>query len=157
MLFLMGSDRYGAQAAYLPSVISSWVSSRGLVLKYKITFGKSTRCIWQQWTPTETLWEMAKTQLMSQSPSACLHSSVPEWFVIEPVCSQLTVLCGIQHEFSSLRGVAVNKHNPNRSNWVVTTACITWKENTNPMHKETSPTVWLSYEGRAAPSEHNAI
>lgn len=37
----------------------------------------------------------------------------------------------------------MNKHNPNRSNWVGTIACITQKGNTSSKHKQTSPTVWL--------------
>jgi len=38
----------------------------------------------------------------------------------------------------------MNKHNPSIiSNWVVTTACITLKENTNSKHKYTSPTFRL--------------
>ena len=153
MLCLMGSDGYGAQADYLPSVISSWVSSEIQNHLWKIPLGVSGSNV----LATETLCEMAKAQLMEQSPSACLHSSVPERFVIEPVCSQLTVLCGIQHYFSSLQGIAVNKYNPNRSNWVVTAACIPWNENTNSTHTQTSPTIWLSYQRRGQLPQRNVI
>lgn len=59
MLCLMGSDGYGAQADYLPSVISSWVSSEIQNHLWKIPLGVSG----SNELATETLCDMAKAQL----------------------------------------------------------------------------------------------
>lgn len=58
---------------------------------------------------------------------------------------------------SSVQGLSMNKHNPSIiSNWVVTTACVTLKGNTNSKRKYMSPTFRLS-STRAAASDQNAI